>query len=96
MVAREFPEIIRETPVPTGPKGEKRPADVIGNLAAIRATLEAAGVVFIAENGGGGREAAEGRYMNGWSREEAISMQRRHILEGEHLVPRIIDQRNMA
>jgi len=24
--------------------------------------------------------------MNGWSREEAISMQRRHILEGEHLV----------
>ena len=53
MVAREFPEIIRETPVPTGPKGEKRPADVIGNLAAIRAALHAAGVVFIAENGGG-------------------------------------------
>jgi hypothetical protein len=53
MVAREFPEIIREISVPTGPKGEKRPAAVIGNLAAIRATLEAAGVVFIAENGGG-------------------------------------------
>jgi hypothetical protein len=46
--------------MPTGPKGEKRPADVIGKLARDGTALESAGVEFIAGNGGGGSQVAEG------------------------------------